>query len=128
MPDNSQFETSDTYNDPASMPTDGQAPDEIEPVMVTMSFLASDPDQLLSVLSNYVVMARNVAGCRNMDLVASTTKPGRYLVVQKWQDAESQQQHFDSPLMVDMATSCQGLLAAAPDIDLHDAVTMHDLN
>ena len=35
-------------------------------------------------------------GCRNIDLLTSATRPGRYLVVQKWDTPESQRAHFDS--------------------------------
>ncbi len=99
----------------------------VEPIMVTLSFEAADPDALLAVLSKYVVLARNEPGSRNIDLVASVTRPGRYLIIQKWDSGESQRAHFDGATMVDMARSCDGLLAAAPSIDLHEGVTMHDL-
>ena len=48
------------------------------------------------------------------------TQPGRYLVIQKWDSAAAQRAHFDSDVMVEMATACNGLLASAPDIDLWD--------
>ncbi len=101
--------------------------DEMEPVMVTMTFQTSQPDALLAVLSKYVVLCRGASGCRNVDLVASMTKPGRLVIVQKWESTAHQTEHFDSPVMVDMATACTGLLTEPPDIDLYEAVTMHDL-
>ncbi len=101
---------------------------ELEPVMVTMTFTASALDDLLAVLSNYVVQARSEEGCRNIDLVASSTRDGRLVIVEKWASREAQQRHFDSRVMVDMATACQGLLSAPPDIDLLEPITMHDLN
>ena len=69
----------------------------------------------------------HAAGCRNIDLCASVTQPGRYLVIQKWDSAAAQRAHFDSEVMVEMATSCNGLLTAAPDIDLWDGASAHDL-
>jgi len=36
--------------------------------------------------------------------------------------------HFDSEVMVDMATTCVGVLSRAPDIDLWDGLSAHDLN
>lgn len=101
--------------------------DEIEPIMVTLEFRTDKPDAMLDVLSKYVVLCRSQSGCRNVDLVASMTSPGRFLIVQKWESAEHQATHFDSPTMVEMATACTGLLTQPPDIDLHEAVTMHDL-
>ena len=95
--------------------------------MVTMRFDASDPALLHSVLSKYVVLTRMVAGCRNVDLCASTTAPGRLLIVQKWDDTDAQRDHFNSALMVEMAEACVGLLASPPDIDLWDGVSAHDL-
>lgn len=111
----------------ASPDNPSTADDELEPVMVTMTFRTADPDTLLAVLSKYVVLCRGAAGCRNVDLVASVTRPGRLVIIQKWDSAEHQSEHFDSPVMVDMATACTGLLSEPPDIDLYEAVTMHDL-
>jgi quinol monooxygenase YgiN len=103
------------------------AADEVELAIVTMRFDASDAASLLAILSKYVVMARMEAGCRNIDLCASATQPGRFLVIQKWDSAAAQRAHFDSAVMVEMAASCNGLLATAPDIDLWDGASAHDL-
>ena len=104
---------------------------DVELAVVTMTFDALPDDTsnagLLAVLAKYIVLTRMVDGCRNVDLCSSVTTPQRHLIIQKWESAAHQRDHFDSPLMVDMATSCIGLLAAAPDIDLWDATSAHDL-
>jgi quinol monooxygenase YgiN len=100
---------------------------EIDLVMVTMAFGASDAATLLSVLSKYIVLARMQPGCRNIDLAASATVPGRFVIVQKWDSSEAQQAHFDSEVMVEMARSCNGLLTAPPQIDLLEPISAHDL-
>ena len=100
---------------------------EVELTIVTMRFDASDPAALGAVLAKYVVLTRMQSGCRNVDLCASVTNPGRYLLVQKWESPEAQQGHFDSPEMVDMAQSCRGLLSGPPEIDLWDGASAHDL-
>jgi quinol monooxygenase YgiN len=102
-------------------------PDSVDLTVVTMRFDAADAASLVAVLSKYVVMARGEPGCRNIDLCASYTHPGRYLLVQKWDSPAAQQAHFDGQVMVEMATACTGLLAAPPDIDLWDAPSAHDL-
>jgi len=99
----------------------------VELTIVTLRFDTTDPGALLAVLSKYVVLTRMEPGCRNVDLCSSYTHPGRYLLIQKWDSPEAQRRHFDSPVMVEMATSCNGLLAAAPDIDLWDGPSAHDL-
>lgn len=101
--------------------------DQVELAIVTMRFDAADPDGLLAILSKYVVLTRMQPGCRNVDLCASVTRPGRYLLIQKWDTPEAQQRHFDSETMVEMATACTGLLVNAPDIDLWDGPSAHDL-
>ena len=101
--------------------------DEIELAIVTMRFDAADPGALLGVLSKYVVLTRMQPGCRNVDLCSSVTQPGRYLLVQKWDNADAQRIHFDSEVMVEMAQTCAGLLTAPPDIDLWDGPSAHDL-
>jgi quinol monooxygenase YgiN len=106
----------------------GSGAGDVELAIVTMRFdAAADPDPLMAILSKYVVLTRMQSGCRNVDLCASVTQPGRYLVVQKWDSAAAQRAHFDSAIMVEMATSCSGLLSSAPDIDLWDGASAHDL-
>ena len=95
--------------------------------MVTMRFETDQPPALLAVLSKYVVLSRMDTAARNIDLVASVTRPGRFTIVEKWDSETAQRAHFDSAVMVDMASACTGLLTSPPDIDLHEAVTMHDL-
>jgi quinol monooxygenase YgiN len=101
--------------------------DELALTVVTMSFQASDADRLLGVLAKYVVVSRGVPGCRNIDLCASATREGRYLVIEKWDSPDAQRAHFDSPEMVEMAEACRGLLARPPQIDLFDGISAHDL-
>jgi quinol monooxygenase YgiN len=101
--------------------------DEVELTIVTLRFDAASAEALLAVLAKYVVLSRMEPGCRNVDLCASVTRPGRYLIIQKWESPAAQRSHFDSPTMVEMAESCQGLLAAPPDIDLWDGPSAHDL-
>src|SRR5262245_36472047 len=102
-------------------------PDEVELTIVTLQMDAHDAPGLLAVLSKYVVLTRTHPGCRNVDLCASVTVPGRYLVIQKWESPTTQRAHFDSADMVEMARSCEGLLSAPPVIDLWDGASAHDL-
>ena len=104
--------------------------DDVELTVVTLRLDAIDESatgRLLAVLSKYVVLARGHAGCRNIDLVASVTSPGRLLLIQKWESPEAQQAHFDSADMVEMAEACRGLLSRAPDVDLWEGISAHDL-
>ena len=100
---------------------------DVDLTIVTMRFDAADPDSLMAVLSKYVVLTRMQTGCRNVDLCASVTQPGRCLIMQKWDSTTAQRAHFDSDVMVEMAAACTGLLTAPPDIDLWDGVSAHDL-
>ena len=100
---------------------------DVELTMVTMSFDASDPVRLQGVLAHYVVISRGHPGCRNIDLALSSTTPNRFVVIQKWETPEAQRAHFDSTAMVEMATSCEGILAAPPRIDRLEPISAHDL-
>ena len=102
--------------------------DDIELTLVTMSFDASDIERLLAVLSKYVVVSRGHPGCRNIDLAASATTEGRFVVIQKWESPTDQRRHFDSTEMIEMARACDGLLSAPPTIDLLEPISAHDLN
>ena len=101
--------------------------DEVELTIVTMDFRASDPERLMPVLSKYVVLSRGHPGCRNIDLCASLTTPGRFTIIEKWESPDHQKAHFDSADMVEMAEGCRGLLSRPPDIDLLEGISAHDL-
>ncbi len=112
--------------------SNGAPTPEPELTIVTMVFDGRDTDdatagQLMAVLSKYVVVSRNHPGCRNIDLCGSVLNPGRYLVIEKWESAAAQRAHFDSDEMLEMAHSCEGLLARKPDIDLFEGISAHDL-
>jgi quinol monooxygenase YgiN len=100
---------------------------EVELTIVTMRFDAADPGALLPVLAKYVVLTRMDPACRNVDLCASVTAPGRYLLIQKWDSPDAQRAHFDSATMIEMAEACRGVLSGPPDIDLWDGPSAHDL-
>jgi len=102
--------------------------DDAEITLVTLRFEATDPEKLLGVLSKYVVLSRMQDGCRNIDLTASVAKPGRFVVIQKWESPDAQQAHFDSAEMIEMAEACIGILAEPPEIDLLEGLSAHDLN
>jgi quinol monooxygenase YgiN len=102
--------------------------DDAEITLVTMRFETSEPERLMGVLSKYVVLSRMQAGCRNIDLTASVTNPGRFVIIQKWESPDAQQAHFNSAEMVEMAQACEGLLKEPPEIDLLEGLSAHDLN
>ncbi len=102
--------------------------DDAEITLVTIRFQTTDPERLLGVLAKYVVLSRQHQGCRNMDLTASVTTAGRFVVIQKWDGPESQQTHFNSGEMIEMAEACSGILDFPPEIDLLEGLSAHDLN
>ncbi|MEL6981016.1 MAG: antibiotic biosynthesis monooxygenase family protein, partial [Actinomycetota bacterium] len=104
-----------------SDPSDEPLPD-LEPVMVVMSFRTEQAATLVDILARYVVLSRGQPGCRNIDLTASMTEPGRFVIVEKWDSTEDQRTHFDSDEMVSMAQAAVPLLSAEPDIDLFEGV------
>jgi len=80
-----------------------------------------------AVLAHYVVVSRTSPGCRNIDLVASLTTPGRFLVYEKWETADDQRAHLTSAVTEAMATAVLPLLAGPPDLGLFEAISAHDL-
>ncbi|MGZ4174467.1 MAG: putative quinol monooxygenase [Solirubrobacteraceae bacterium] len=101
----------------------------VEIAVLTARFLARPgaEEALLAALSRYVVLTRHEPTCRNVDLVASVTEAGRFLVIEKWESAAAVQAHLDSRLMADMAQAALAAIASKPDIDLYDSISAHDL-
>jgi quinol monooxygenase YgiN len=100
----------------------------VDLTIVSLVFDASEPETLAAVLAKYVVVSRGAPGCRNIDLTASISRPGRFVVIEKWESPDVQRAHFDSPEMIEMAEACQGLLTRPPEIDLLDPISAHDLD
>lgn len=101
--------------------------DPVEPIVVTWVFDAADPAGLGATLARYVVLTRSADGCRNVDLLASATHAARALVVEKWVSSDAQRAHLDSPVAVEMARACQGLLVRPPEVDRWEPVSAHDV-
>lgn len=103
---------------------------EVEIAVLTASFDARPgaEEPLLAALSRYVVLTRHEPACRNVDLVASVTHAGRFLVIEKWESAAATQAHLDSTLMTDMAKAALPSLAGKPAIDLYDPISAYDLD
>ena len=110
-------------------PVDSESTREVEIAVLTARFdaLPGVEEALLAALSRYVVLTRHEPACINVDLVASVTHAGRFLVIEKWESPEAVQRHLDSPLMTDMARSVVGAITAKPEIDLYDAISAYDL-
>lgn len=106
---------------------DNYFPADVELTIVTMRLRASDSVGLAAVLANYVVLTRRSSGCRNVDFCVSVNDANTFVILQKWDSPTAQQAHFDSPTMVAMAESCRGLLAEAPQIELLEGISAHDL-
>jgi quinol monooxygenase YgiN len=104
-------------------------PDDPELAVLTARFdpMPGSEPPLMGILARYVVLTRQSAECRNIDLLASATVPGRLLLVEKWASAASARGHLDSPEMAEMAAAAVGLLAARPEVDLYDTISAHDL-
>lgn len=80
-----------------------------------------------AVLAHYVVVSRTSPGCRNIDLVASLTTPGRFLVYEKWETTDHQRDHLRSAVTEEMAAAALPLLAGPPDLGLFEPISAHDL-
>lgn len=102
---------------------------EVEITVVAGTFQARSGKEaeLAATLARYVVLTRNVEGCRNVDLVVAATDPGRFMFFEKWDDAEAQRAHLDGDVMVTMAQAATALIAGPPDLGLYDAVSVYDL-
>jgi quinol monooxygenase YgiN len=82
---------------------------------------------LAAVLAKYVVLTRRHSACRNVDLVVSGSRPGRLVVIEKWESADEARAHLDATETVEMAHAARDVLAGPPDIDLYDSISAQDL-
>jgi len=110
-------------------PVGNAAGNDVEIAVLTASFDARPgaEEALLGALARYVVLTRQEPTCRNVDLVASVTHAGRFVVIEKWASAEAVQEHLSSALMTEMARAAVGQVASKPEIDLYDSISSYDL-
>jgi len=106
-----------------------EKPLDIELAVLQGTFDARDgaAGPLGAVLARYVVLTRHEPGCRNVDLLASTTRVGRFTIIEKWDRPELVHAHLDSALMVDMAREAVPLLVDRPAFDLYESISAHDV-
>jgi len=104
-------------------------PDDPELAVLTVRFdpMPGSEEPLMAILAQYVVVTRQVATNRNIDLLASASQPGRLLLVEKWESPAAAREHLDSPEMAAMAAAAVAHLATRPEVDLYDAISAHDL-
>ena len=102
---------------------------DLELAVVIGSFEARTGRQgdLAAVLAKYVVLTRSRPHCRNVDLVASGSRPGRLVVIEKWESADDARAHLDATETVEMATAARDVLAGPPDLDLFESISAQDL-
>src|SRR5262245_21017312 len=103
---------------------------DVEIAVLTAVFDArpGSEEVLLGALSRYVVLTRQQGSCRNVDLVASITRAGRFVVIEKWDSSAAVQAHLDSPLMTEMAHAVVAALASKPEIDMLESISAYDLS
>ena len=103
--------------------------DDPELAVLTARFdpISGSEGPLMAILARYVVVTRQIASCRNVDLLASATRTGRVLLVEKWESAAAARSHLDSPEMAEMATAVVAHLSSRPEVDLYDTISAHDL-
>jgi quinol monooxygenase YgiN len=101
----------------------------VEVTVVTMAFEAESAAAagLFDALARYTVLTRMAPGCRNVDLCGSVSRPGRLVLIEKWADPDRQRAHFDGPLTQELAQACRGLVRAAPEIELLEGLSAHDV-
>jgi quinol monooxygenase YgiN len=102
---------------------------DLELAVIVGSFEARTGRQsdLAAILAKYVVLSRRHPRCRNVDLVASATRPSRLAVIEKWESADDARAHLDAPETVEMAKAARDMLARAPDLDLYESISAQDL-
>ena len=101
-----------------------------EPLTVVVGTFDAGPGQIREVgglLARYAVMSRGEGGCRNIDLVASLTTPGRFVVYEKWASLAAQAEHLSSPAFRELAETIAPLLRAPADFGLFEGISAHDL-
>ena len=101
---------------------------EIALLTAQLDAKAGEESALSAVLARYVVLTRRESNCRNVDLVTSTTHPGRFLVIEKWEGDSEARAHLDSELMAGMARDAIPLLEHQPTLDLYETISAHDLH
>ena len=73
------------------------------------------------------MLTRRQPACRNVDLVTSGSRPGRLVVIEKWESADDARAHLDASETVEMAHAAREVLASAPDLDLYESISAQDL-
>lgn len=130
MEDNTTREWDMVHDRPERAKPEGAADDaEVELAIVAGVFHARSgyEERLAATLARYVVLSRMEDGCRNIDLVASMTVRGLFMVWEKWESHSHRQAHFEGTAARRLAGEVADLVAEPPQFDVFDAISAHDL-
>ena len=89
-------------------------------VLATLPGKPESRDELAALLAQVAATSRGDAGCRSYSFLCDVEDPTRFVSIETWDDRASLDAHMKAPHMAEAGPRLMGLLAGAPDIQVHE--------
>ena len=78
-------------------------------------------DEALALSKQHVKRSRQEAGCVSHQVTLDAEEPNRLVFVERWQDMDALQQHFQVPASSDFVTAIADMATSGPEMHLYES-------
>jgi quinol monooxygenase YgiN len=96
--------------------------------VVKVSIHPEKRDQWLDVLRTNAAQTRSEDGCMSYQISEDLETPNKFLIVEEWTTLGAQYDHFRNPEFGRLMSSLGDLLAAPPDVSIHQVASTMSLD
>jgi quinol monooxygenase YgiN len=96
--------------------------------VVKVSIRPEKRDQWLDAVRANAAQTRSEDGCKSYQISEDLETPNDFLIVEEWTTLEAQYDHFRNPEFGRLMSSLGDLLAAPPDVSIHEIASTMTLD
>ncbi len=96
--------------------------------VVKVSVRPEQRDQWLDAVRMNAAQTRSEEGCKSYEISEDLETPNKFLIVEEWTTLEAQYNHFRNPEFGQLMSSLSDLLAAPPDVSIHEVASTMTLD
>jgi quinol monooxygenase YgiN len=88
--------------------------------LVRVSIKPEQRDRWLELIRQNAAQTRAEEGCKSYEVSEDLEAPGTFAVVERWEDFDSQYEHFRGPQFGKLMGALGGVIAGPPEVSLHE--------
>src|SRR5687767_4077927 len=91
--------------------------------LVKVSIRAGQRERWLRLIRANARQTRLEGGCQSYEVGEDIESPNTFVIVERWTDLDAQYEHFRNPQFAQLMQSLSDVLAAPPEVTVHDVAT-----